>query len=105
MTAGAFTSEGVTGGALGAMIIGFQRAVFSNEAGIGSATIAHSAVRTSEPLTEGYVSLLEPFTIQAFRVSTNSEIASTELDMLSCSSSTMIYPGLSSTAHYLQATR
>jgi AGCS family alanine or glycine:cation symporter len=43
------------------MIIGFQRAVFSNEAGIGSASIAHSAVRTDEPITEGYVSLLEPF--------------------------------------------
>ena len=57
----AFTGEGVTGGALGAMIIGFQRAVFSNEAGIGSASIAHAAVRTDEPVTEGYVSLLEPF--------------------------------------------
>jgi len=59
---GAFTGEGVTGGALGALIIGFQRAVFSNEAGIGSASIAHAAVRTDEPVTEGYVSLLEPFT-------------------------------------------
>jgi AGCS family alanine or glycine:cation symporter len=58
---GAFTGEGVAGGALGAMIIGFQRAVFSNEAGIGSASIAHSAVQTNEPITEGYVSLLEPF--------------------------------------------
>ena len=58
---GAFTGEGVTGGALGAMIIGFQRAVFSNEAGIGSASIAHAAVKTDEPVTEGYVSLLEPF--------------------------------------------
>ena len=58
---GAFTGEGVAGGALGAMIIGFQRAVFSNEAGIGSASIAHSAVRTNEPVTEGVVSLLEPF--------------------------------------------
>ena len=58
---GAFTGEGVAGGALGAMIIGFQRAVFSNEAGIGSASIAHSAVRTNEPVTEGMVSLLEPF--------------------------------------------
>ena len=57
----AFTGEGVAGGALGAMIIGFQRAVFSNEAGIGSASIAHAAVRTKEPITEGYVSLLEPF--------------------------------------------
>jgi len=57
----AFNAEGVTGGAIGAMIIGFQRAVFSNEAGIGSAAIAHSAVRTDEPVTEGYVSLLEPF--------------------------------------------
>jgi AGCS family alanine or glycine:cation symporter len=61
MFEGAFTAEGVAGGGLGAMIIGFQRAVFSNEAGIGSATIAHSAVKTSEPLTEGFVSLLEPF--------------------------------------------
>ncbi|MGI9383852.1 MAG: alanine/glycine:cation symporter family protein [Methyloligellaceae bacterium] len=58
---GAMTGEGVVGGALGAMIIGFQRAVFSNEAGIGSASIAHSAVRTKEPITEGLVSLLEPF--------------------------------------------
>ena len=58
---GAFTGEGVAGGALGAMIIGFQRAVFSNEAGIGSAAIAHSAVKTHEPVTEGVVSLLEPF--------------------------------------------
>ena len=58
---GAFTGEGVAGGALGALIIGFQRAVFSNEAGIGSASIAHSAVRTKEPVTEGMVSLLEPF--------------------------------------------
>ena len=58
---GAFTGEGVAGGALGAMIIGFQRAVFSNEAGIGSASIAHAAVKTNEPITEGYVSLLEPF--------------------------------------------
>lgn len=58
---GAFSADGVAGGALGALIIGFQRAVFSNEAGIGSASIAHSAVKTNEPVTEGYVSLLEPF--------------------------------------------
>ena len=58
---GAFTGEGVAGGALGAMIIGFQRAVFSNEAGIGSASIAHAAVKTDEPVTEGIVALLEPF--------------------------------------------
>jgi Na+/alanine symporter len=43
------------------MIQGLKRAAFSNEAGIGSAAIAHSAVRTNEPLTEGYVALLEPF--------------------------------------------
>ncbi len=58
---GALTGEGVAGGALGALIIGFQRAVFSNEAGIGSASIAHAAMRTKEPVTEGMVSLLEPF--------------------------------------------
>ena len=43
------------------MIIGFQRATFSNEAGIGSAAIAHSTVKTKEPVTEGYVGLMEPF--------------------------------------------
>ncbi len=58
---GAFTGEGVAGGVLGALIQGFKRAAFSNEAGIGSAAIAHSAVRTKEPVTEGYVALLEPF--------------------------------------------
>lgn len=58
---GAFSMEGVTGGAIGIMILGFQRAAFSNEAGIGSAAIAHSAVQTEEPMTEGFVALLEPF--------------------------------------------
>ena len=58
---GAFSMQGAAGGMLGVMIIGFQRAVFSNEAGLGSAAIAHSAVRTKSPLTEGFVALLEPF--------------------------------------------
>lgn len=58
---GAFSPEGVTGGFMGVLILGFRRAVFSNEAGIGSAPIAHSAVKTDEPSTEGIVSLLEPF--------------------------------------------
>jgi AGCS family alanine or glycine:cation symporter len=61
MVGSAFTPGAAGGGALGAMIVGFQRALFSNEAGIGSATIAHSAVQTDEPMTEGFVSLLEPF--------------------------------------------
>ena len=59
--AGAFTGLGVAGGLVGALIQGFRRAAFSNEAGVGSAAIAHSAVRTKEPITEGVVSLLEPF--------------------------------------------
>lgn len=58
---GAFNPEGVAGGAIGALIQGFRRAAFSNEAGIGSASIAHSAVRTKEPVTEGLVALHEPF--------------------------------------------
>ncbi len=58
---GAFTGEGVVGGFIGALIQGLKRAVFSNEAGIGSAAIAHSAVKTDEPATEGLVALLEPF--------------------------------------------
>lgn len=58
---GAFAPEGVSGGVIGAMIIGLQRAVYSNEAGTGSAAIAHSAVKTREPSSEGLVALLEPF--------------------------------------------
>ena len=58
---GAFTGAGVAGGAMGAMVIGFQRALFSNEAGLGSASIAHSAVQTDEPASEGVTALLEPF--------------------------------------------
>ena len=58
---GAFTPEAGFGGLIGVLIVGFQRAAFSNEAGIGSAPIAHSAVRTQHPATEGLVALLEPF--------------------------------------------
>lgn len=58
---GAFSPEGIQGGIIGVMIIGFRRAAFSNEAGIGSAAIAHSTVRTQKPITEGFVALLEPF--------------------------------------------
>jgi AGCS family alanine or glycine:cation symporter len=59
--AGAFAPEGVAGGVAGTMVIGFQRAVFSNEAGIGSASIAHAAVKTDRPATEGLVALFGPF--------------------------------------------
>lgn len=58
---GAFTPDSIKGGVIGVMLIGFRRAAFSNEAGIGSAAIAHSTVKTKQPLTEGYVALLEPF--------------------------------------------
>ncbi|MCU0989289.1 MAG: alanine:cation symporter family protein [Xanthomonadales bacterium] len=58
---GAFTGEGIAGGTVGVLIQGFKRAAFSNEAGIGSAAIAHSAVRTNRPVTEGFVALYEPF--------------------------------------------
>ena len=57
----AFAPEAMAGGTIGVMILGFQRAAFSNEAGIGSAAIAHAAVRTEEPATEGFVALMEPF--------------------------------------------
>lgn len=57
----AFNPEAVAGGAVGAIVIGFQRAAFSNEAGLGSAAIAHSAAKTDEPIREGIVALLEPF--------------------------------------------
>jgi AGCS family alanine or glycine:cation symporter len=58
---GAFSAQGIAGGVVGVLIQGFKRAAFSNEAGIGSAAIAHSAVRTNRPVTEGFVALYEPF--------------------------------------------
>ena len=58
---GAFTPEAGLGGVIGVIIVGFQRAAFSNEAGAGSAAIAHSAVKTKYPASEGIVALLEPF--------------------------------------------
>jgi AGCS family alanine or glycine:cation symporter len=61
IVSGAFSPEGIAGGAIGVLIQGFQRAAFSNEAGVGSAAIAHSAVRTDRPVTEGIVALYEPF--------------------------------------------
>lgn len=57
----AFHNQAILGGMIGVMLQGFQRASFSNEAGIGSASIAHSAVKTKEPVSEGMVGLLEPF--------------------------------------------
>lgn len=58
---GAFTPEAGVGGIMGVIIQGFRRAAFSNEAGAGSASIAHSAVKTKYPASEGLVALLEPF--------------------------------------------
>lgn len=57
----AFSPRAGLGGLMGVLIIGFRRAAFSNEAGAGSASIAHSAVRTKYPASEGIVALLEPF--------------------------------------------
>ncbi len=58
---GAFTPVAIGGGFVGVLIQGFKRAAFSNEAGIGSASIAHSAVKTQHAASEGLVALLEPF--------------------------------------------
>ncbi len=57
----AFSPDAAFGGAVGVLVVGFQRAAFSNEAGSGSAAIAHSAAKTSYPVREGTVALLEPF--------------------------------------------
>ena len=57
----AFSPTAITGGVLGVLVQGFKRAAFSNEAGVGSAAIAHSAVKTKYPASEGLVALLEPF--------------------------------------------
>ncbi len=58
---GAFSPSALKGGVIGVLVIGFQRAAFSNEAGVGSASIAHSASKTKYPISEGIVALLEPF--------------------------------------------
>lgn len=58
---GAFNGSALKGGIIGVIITGFQRASFSNEAGVGSASIAHAAARTGKPISEGIVALLEPF--------------------------------------------
>jgi len=58
---GAFSKHAAFGGFIGVLMIGVQRAAFSNEAGIGSASIAHAAAKTDEPISEGIVALLEPF--------------------------------------------
>lgn len=57
----AFNPQAVGGGFIGVMIQGVRRACFSNEAGLGSAPIAHAAATTDEPVREGVVALLEPF--------------------------------------------
>ncbi|MEE8452315.1 MAG: alanine/glycine:cation symporter family protein [Thermoguttaceae bacterium] len=58
---GAFTPEAGLGGILGVMVLGMKRAAFSNEAGVGSAAIAHAAAKTEEPIREGIVASLGPF--------------------------------------------
>ncbi|NJB82515.1 alanine/glycine:cation symporter family protein [Wenyingzhuangia aestuarii] len=58
---GAFESDALLGGVVGVMIVGFQRAAFSNEAGVGSASIAHAAVKTKFPASEGIVASIGPF--------------------------------------------
>lgn len=58
---GAFNPSSALGGFIGVMIVGFQRAAFSNEAGVGSASIAHAAVKTRFPASEGIVASIGPF--------------------------------------------
>ncbi len=58
---GAFSPNALKGGVVGVLVVGFQRAAFSNEAGVGSAAIAHSTAKTNNPPSEGFVALLEPF--------------------------------------------
>ena len=57
----AFAPNAVTGGVVGALIQGFRRASFANEAGLGSAPMAHAMVRTNEPMSQGFAALMEPF--------------------------------------------
>ncbi len=57
----AFNPVALKGGIIGVIITGFQRGAFSNEAGVGSAAVAHAAAMTDEPVKEGIVAMLEPF--------------------------------------------
>ena len=57
----AFTENALFGGVIGVAIMGIRRAAFSNEAGLGSAAVAHAAAKTDEPTREGLVAMLEPF--------------------------------------------
>ena len=57
----AFYPDSVYGGFIGALVTGVKRAVFSNEGGVGSASIAHSAAKTDEPVREGIVAMIGPF--------------------------------------------
>src|SRR5690554_6808596 len=57
---GAFSADALKGGFIGVLIVGLQRAAFSNEAGVGSAAIAHSASKTNHPIADGFSSLIEP---------------------------------------------
>jgi alanine or glycine:cation symporter, AGCS family len=57
----AFAPNAVAGGVIGALIQGFRRASFANEAGLGSAPMAHATVRTNEPMSQGFAALMEPF--------------------------------------------
>jgi AGCS family alanine or glycine:cation symporter len=57
----AFAPQAITGGVIGALIAGFRRAAFANEAGLGSAPMAHATVRTREPMSQGLAALMEPF--------------------------------------------
>ncbi|MCD7878732.1 MAG: alanine:cation symporter family protein [Candidatus Gastranaerophilales bacterium] len=57
----AFFPKAVAGGIVGSIIIGLRRSIQSNEAGIGSSPIAYAAVKTNEPASQGFVSMIEPF--------------------------------------------
>ena len=89
----AFSGEAVAGGAVGVMLIGIQRAVFSNEAGVGSAPIAHAAAKTKYAASEGLVGLLEPFidtvvicTMTAFVIICTGSYADTDNDGITITS-------------------
>ena len=58
---GAFDADAMKGGIIGAIVVGVQRAVFSNGAGMGDCAIAHAAAKVEEPVSEGFVASIEPF--------------------------------------------
>ena len=105
----AFNSDAVFGGFLGVLVQGVRRAAFSNEAGLGSAAIAHAAAKTDEPVREGIVAMIGPFidtlvicTMTALTILiTNSHVAGREQDLVGVEITALAFSQLGDVVPYI----